>query len=119
MPQRELQQLHGRFDATLRQTQDQLHRQVFSTASADDALAALKGRIPEIEKQAGVTALVSKWDEPALAQYQDAGKVDVTDRLIREFIQPTGQQQKVISEMQKQKPLPLEECNELIRKGEI
>ena len=106
-------------DAILRQTQDQLHRQVFSTAPADDALAALKGKIPEIEKQAGVTALVSKWNEQALAQYQDAAKVDVTDRLVREFIQPTGQQQKVLSEMQSQKPLPLEKCDELIRKGEI
>jgi hypothetical protein len=56
-----------KLDATLRQTQDQLHRQVFSTAPADDALAALKGQIPEIEKQAGVTALVSRWDEQALA----------------------------------------------------
>jgi hypothetical protein len=106
-------------DATLRQTQDQLHRQVFSTAPADDALAALKGQIPEIEKQTGVTALVSKWNEQALAQYKDAGKVNVTDRLVREFIQPTGQQQKVLSEMQRQKPLPLEKCDELIRKGEI
>lgn len=106
-------------DATLRQTQDQLHRQVFSTAPADDALAALKGQIPEIEKQTGVIALVSKWDEQALAQYKDAGKVDVTDRLVREFIQPTGQQQKVLSEMQRQKPLPLEKCDELIRKDKI
>jgi hypothetical protein len=45
--------------------------------------------------------------------------VDVTDRLVREFIQPTGQQQKVLSEMQRQKPLPLGKCDELIRQGEI
>lgn len=105
--------------ATLRQMQDEMHREVFSTAPADDALAAIKQRIPEIEKQAGVTVCVSKWDQPALKQYPDAEKVDVTDRLVHEFIQPTGQQQKVLSEMQKQKPLSLEECNELIRKGEI
>jgi hypothetical protein len=106
-------------DATLRQMQDEMHREVFSTAPADGALAAIKERIPEIEKQKGITALVSKWDQPALKQYPNAEKVDVTDRLVREFIQPTGQQQKVISEMQRQKPLLLEECNELIRKGEI
>jgi hypothetical protein len=105
-------------DATLRQTQDQKHRQVFSTAPADDALAALKGQISEIEKQAGITALVSKWDEQALAQYKDAGKVDVTDRLVREF-KPTEKQLKVIADIQKQKPLSLEKCDELIRKGEI
>ena len=76
-------------------------------------------RIPEIEKQAGVTVLVSKWDDQTLKQYQNAEKVDVTDRLVHEFIQPTAQQQKVLSEMQKQEPLPLEKCNELIRKNEI
>ena len=105
-------------DAILRQTQDQLHRQVFSTAPADDALAALKEQIPEIEKQAGATALVSKWDEQALAQYKDAAKVDVTGQLMHEF-KPTEKQLKVIADLQKQKPLPLEKCDELIRKGEI
>ncbi len=106
-------------DATLRQTQDQLHREVFSTAPATDAMAAIKDKIPEIEKQAGVTVLVSKWDDQMLKQYRDAEKVDVTDRLVHEFIQPTAQQQKVLFEMQKQKPLPLDKCNELIRKNEI
>jgi hypothetical protein len=84
----------------------------------DDALAAIKDRIPEIEKQAGVTALVSKWDEPMLKQYRDAEKVDVTDRLVRGF-NPTEKQLKVIADLQKKKPLSLEKCDELIRKGEI
>jgi hypothetical protein len=106
-------------DATLRQKQDEMHREVFSTAPAAGALAAIKEQISEIEKQTGVTMLVSKWDDQVLRQYQDAEKMDVTDRLVREFIQPTGQQQKVLSEMQRQKPLPLEKCDELIRKGEI
>ena len=105
-------------DATLRQTQDQLHRQVFSTAPVEDALAALKGQIPEIEKQADVTALVSKWDEAALKKHPNAGQVDVTGQLAREF-KPTEKQLKVIADIQKQKPLSLEKCDELIRKGEI
>ncbi len=103
---------------TLRQTQDQLHRQVFSTAPADEALAAIRERIPEIKKQAGVTVLVSKWDAPALAPYPNAEKVDLTGQLVREF-KPAEKQLKVIADLQKQKPLPLEKCNELIRKGEI
>jgi hypothetical protein len=105
-------------DATLRQTQDRIHRQGFSTAPADDALAELKGQIPEIEKQAGVTALVSKWDEAALKKYPNAEQVDVTGQLAREF-KPTEKQLKVIADLQKQKPLSLEKCDELIRKGKI
>ncbi|MFZ0828105.1 MAG: hypothetical protein WAO02_11840 [Verrucomicrobiia bacterium] len=104
--------------ASLRQTQDQLHRQVFSTASADDALDALKGQVPEIESQAGVTALVSKWDVQALAQYKPAETVDVTGQLVREF-KPAEKQLKVIADLQKHKPLSLEKCDELIRQGKI
>jgi hypothetical protein len=105
-------------DDALRQMQDQLHRQVFSTAPADEALAALKGQIPEIEKQAGVTVLVSKWDEAALKKHPHAEQVDMTGQLVREF-KPTEKQLKVIADLQKQKPLPLEKCDELIRKGQI
>jgi hypothetical protein len=105
-------------DDALRQMQDQLHRQVFSTAPADEALAALKGQIPEIEKQAGVTVLVSKWGEAALKKHPHAEPVDVTGQLVREF-KPTEKQLKVIADLQKQKPLSLEKCDELIRKGQI
>jgi hypothetical protein len=104
--------------ATLRAEQDRIHRQGFSTAPVDDALAVIKDQIPKIEKQANVSALVSKWDEPRLKQYRDAEKVDVTDRLVREF-KPTQKQLQMIANIQKQKPLSLEKCDELIRKGEI
>jgi len=104
--------------AVLRQGQEEIHREVFSTAPASDAMAALKDRLPEIQKEAGVSVLVSKWDDAALKKYPDAGQVDVTDRLVREF-KPTARQLKVISGFEKSKPLPLDECNELIRKGEI
>ena len=107
------------FAAKLRQHQDEMHREVFSTAPATNALAEISGRLPEIQKSAGVSALVSEWDDAALKKYPDAEKVDVTDPLVREFITPTPQQQKMLSEMQRQKPLPLEQCEELIRKGEI
>jgi len=109
----------GEYAAKLRQHQDEMHREVFSTAPPTEALAALKEHLPEIQKAAGVSALVSKWDDAALKKYQDAEKVDVTDPLVREFITPTPQQQKVLSEMQRQRPLPLEQCEDLIRKGKI
>ena len=104
--------------AGLRRLQDELHREVFSTAPAEGALADLKEQLPEIARQASVSALVSQWDKPALAKYPDAEKVDVTGRLVQQF-KPAEKQLKVIADLQKQKPLPLDECNELIRKGEI
>ncbi|HEU5397522.1 MAG TPA: hypothetical protein VFV81_10155 [Verrucomicrobiae bacterium] len=103
----------------LRRHQEQMHREVFSTAPAAEAIADLKVRLPDIQKGAGVTALVSKWDADGLAKYPGAETVDVTDTLVHEFIVPTDEQQKVLAEMVKVKPLPIEECNELIRKGEI
>ena len=105
-------------DATLSQLQDDMHREVFSTAPPAKALDELKGRLPEIQKAAGVSALVSKWDDAAFKKYADAEKVDVTDRLVREF-NPPEKQLKMIPEIEKHAPLPLEQCDELIRKGEI
>jgi hypothetical protein len=104
--------------AELRRQQDEIHREGFSTAPPVEALAEIKDRIPEIEKQAGVTALVSKWDAAALKPYPRAETVDVTSQLVHEF-KPTEKQLKTISELEKSKPLPLDECNELIRKGKI
>ena len=68
---------------------------------------------------AGVTALVSKWDEATLKKYPGVEQVDVTDTLVREFITPTPEQQKVLSEMKTVTPLPLDQCEEMIRKDEI
>lgn len=105
--------------AELEADQAQQHRQVFSTAPVENALATIKGKLPEILRAAGATNLISKWNVDALKQHGTCEKVDITDRLVRAFIQPTEQQQKTIRELQKQKPLPLEKCDELIRKGEI
>jgi hypothetical protein len=92
--------------------QDKLHRQVFSTAPADEAMTALKPRLAEIEKQASVTALASKWDKQALGSYKSAQQVDVTDLLVREFkLDP--KQLKTIEEIKKQKPVPLDKIDKL------
>jgi hypothetical protein len=106
------------FAAKLRQHQDEMHREVFSTAPATNALAEISGRLLEIQKSAGVSALVSKWDDAALKKNPDAEKVDVTDPIVREFRLPE-KQLKMIPEIEKHAPLPLEKCEELIRKGEI
>jgi hypothetical protein len=105
--------------AALRALQDQMHREVFSTAPCEEALTEIKGRIPEIERAAGVGELVSKWDGPALKQHPGAEQVDMTDRLVQAFFQPTEKQSEMIESIKKSEPLPLEKCNELIRAGKI
>jgi len=107
-----------KFAASLREQQDQIHREGFSTAPPTEALAELKERLPEIQQAAGVSEFVSKWDEVSLKQFKSAEQIDVTDSLVREF-KPTKKSLKTISELEKSKPLPLDECNELIRKGKI
>jgi hypothetical protein len=104
--------------ATLQRMQDQMHREGFSTAPATEALAELSGRLPEIERAAGVSALVSKWDEAGLKTHGKAERVDVTERLVSEF-KPTEQQLKTIASLESTKPLPMDECNELIAKGKM
>jgi len=107
-----------KFAAALREQQDQIHREGFSTAPPTEALDELKSRLPEIQLAAGVSALVSKWDDDSLKQFKGAEQIDVTEQLVREF-KPTEKSLKTISEVEKSKPLPLDKCNELIRKGEI
>jgi hypothetical protein len=92
--------------------QEKLHRQVFSTAPAEEAMAALKPRLPEIQRQASVSGLVSKWDKQALGSYKSAQQVDVTDLLVREFkLDP--KQLKTIEEIKKQKPVSLDKIGRL------
>ena len=107
-----------KFAASLREQQDQIHREGFSTAPPTEALAELKERLPEIQQAAGVSEFVSKWDEVSLKQFKGAEQIDVTDSLVREF-KPTEKSLKTISELEKSKPLPLDECDELIRQGRI
>jgi hypothetical protein len=104
--------------ASLRQQQDEIHREGFSIAPPTEALAEIKDRLPEIQRAAGVIDLVSKWDDATLIKYSAAEKVDVTERLVREF-HPTDKQLKTITSIEKSEPLSLQKCEELIRKGEI
>lgn len=107
------------YSAALQALQDQMHREVFSTAPAAEALAVIEGRIPELEQAAGVTGLVSKWDKSSLGRHPGVEEVDVTDRLVRAFLNPTDKQLKTIESIKKSDPVPLEQCNELIRQGKI
>ena len=105
-------------EATLRQERERSHLQVFSTASVDDILAGMKDRVATVRQEAGVSLLVSRWDEETLKQYRAARQVDVTDQLLRQF-QLTEKQRKVIEEVRRQPPLPLREAQELMRSGRL
>ena len=96
----------------LSELQAEMHRQVFSTAPATGALVALKERLPDIQKQAGVSALISKWDDAALKQNKSATQVDVTDMLASEF-KPGEKELKTIESIKKQKPVPLNEIDKM------
>lgn len=95
-----------KLSAALKELQQTNHRQVFGAAPAVEALAALKPHIAEIQKEAGVTALVSKWDAKGLKQYTSASQVDITDVIVGKFIKPTEKQLKVIEDIKKRKPVP-------------
>ena len=82
----------------MKKEQEQNHLQVFSTAPVDQILAEMKERVAVIQKEAGVSRLVSKWDEKSLATHKRAEQVDVTDLLLHEF-KLNEKQLKVVADM--------------------
>ena len=82
-----------------------IHLQGFSNAPVDDILALVSDRLPEIAQRRGVAAVFS------LANYRDDARVemvDVTDDLTALF-EPDEQTQKVIADLKRQAPLPIEQ----------
>ena len=105
-------------DEQLSAAQKRSHLQVFSSAPADEAMAALKDRLPAIQKELGVARLVSKWDRTALKDIPQANQVDITDRLAREF-NPDAKRLQTIEQMKKSPPLPLDEATRLMQAGKL
>jgi hypothetical protein len=98
---------YDKHSAAMAALQKKMHEEVFSSAPAAEALAALAPRLPALQGELGVTRLVSKWDAKALRPVPEANRVDVTDRLVREFITPTEKQQKVLDSMKAKEPISL------------
>jgi len=92
--------------------QARLHKQGFSTAPVDDILAHISTALPEIQKSTGVRAIVSKWDEAGLKQHPGAETVDVTMRLV-DALQPNERQRKTAVDIQKSKPISLEQAKKI------
>lgn len=97
----------ARIDAHGRALQEKAHHQAFSTAPVDDLLEFVADALPEIRRTAGVATLISMWNETELARHPGAERVDVTSALVEAF-HPLDRQRKVIDEVRKKKPLPLE-----------
>lgn len=107
-------------NARLVAAQKRSHLQVFSTMPADEAMAALTDKLPEIRRALGVARLVSIWDEPSLRGVAEADRIDATDRLLRELLpNPSEKQRKTIAGMRKMKPLPLAEATRLADAGRL
>jgi hypothetical protein len=87
--------------------QKRMHEQVFSSAPATEAMAAIAPRLPALQRELGVARFVSKWDTKALKKVPEASRVDVTDSLVRAFITPTEKQQKVLDSMKTKEPISL------------
>jgi Skp family chaperone for outer membrane proteins len=85
--------------------QVRMHQQAFSTATVATILGQVSDKLPGVAKQAGVSAIVSKWEVP----YKDASieTVDVTLPIVRLFNQDE-QMLKMISQIQAQPPIPFE-----------
>ncbi len=83
-----------------------IHKQSFSTWSVDDILETIKGKIPEIAKQADVDLIVSKWS--IVYKHSGIEFVDVTDVMVKHF-NPDEQTLGIIEQIKKQDPVPLEE----------
>lgn len=89
-----------------------LHMQAFSTAPVDDILAYIEDSLPQIQQEASVTMLVSKWDSETLAKYPSAELVDVTMVLV-DALQPNERQRQHAIGIQTQDPIPLEEAEKI------
>ena len=102
----------ARFEAEGKARQAKAHAQAFSTAPVDDILVHLAAALPEIQKVAAVSAIVSKWDEAALARHPGAERVDVTPLLI-DALHPNERQRKSAIDIQRRQPIPLERAQRI------
>ena len=91
--------------------QEKAHQQGFSTAPVDELLLHITNALPEIQKTASVTALISKWDDAELKKHSEAERVDVTMKLVDAF-HPDERQRKSAIDVQKTKPVSLEQAKE-------
>ncbi len=102
-------------DRAVWEARKRMHRQGFSTHPVDDILKQIPEEVKRVQKDAKVTALVSKWDEKKLAEHKKAEKVDVTERLI-DALKPGDRQRRMALDIVKAKPVPPKQYEEILKK---
>lgn len=102
----------ARLEAEGKAMQQKAHQQAFSTAPVDDLLAHLGNALPRLQTEAGVTALISKWDEAEMKKHPGAESVDVTMALVDAF-HPSPRQRQSALEIQKRQPISLKKAGKL------
>lgn len=102
----------AKLEAEGRAQQKAIHKQGFSTAPVNDLLQNITNALPQIQKDAGVTTIISKWDEAELNKHPGAQKVDVTMQLVDAF-HPSERQRKFAIDIQKHKPISIEQAEKI------
>ena len=102
----------AKLDSEMKARRVNQHKQAFSTAPVDDILVHITNALPEIQRSAGVSVLVSKWNDIELKKHSGANMVDVTMKLVDAF-QPDEGQRKSAVEIQKHQPIPLEQASKI------
>ena len=97
----------ARLEAQGKAWQEKAHKQAFSTEPVDDLLVHITNALPEIQKAAGITTIISKWDKAGLKEHSKAERVDVTLELVDAF-QPSERQREYAIEIQKHEPISIE-----------
>ena len=92
--------------------QRKMHTQAFSTAPVDMIIEFIDDELPAIQRKAGVSMLVSKWDQETLSKYPSAEQVDVTMMLVDAF-HPSEKQREFAIDVQKRAPISLEEAEKI------
>lgn len=86
--------------------QELMHKQGFSTWQVNNVLEEIKTEIPEIATQANVDIIISKW--ALVYQRPRVEPIDVTSLMVKPF-DPDEKTLRMIEEIQKQDPIPIEE----------
>lgn len=89
--------------------QAQAHQQGFGNAPIDQIIQRIEKELPQIAEKAGVDLIISKWNLDY--QASDASFVEVTDLMVKPF-SPTKETWKLIKDIQKKDPVPLDVLKE-------
>ncbi|MFQ5749420.1 MAG: hypothetical protein ACE5H3_08195 [Planctomycetota bacterium] len=89
--------------------QDHVRRQGFGGAPVGDILERIQDKLPGLAAEAGVDAIVSKWD--VIWSGPTVAATDVTDLLVEPF-HPDQATREILKQLPQTEPVPLEDLKE-------